>query len=55
MSERNNSFDIIRHVAAYMVLFSHHFRLSGDHEPVFFNGIVMVRSQLQFSFVYLVS
>ncbi|EET0018722.1 TPA: acyltransferase family protein [Escherichia coli] len=35
MSERNNSFDIIRHVAAYMVLFSHHFRLSGDHEPVF--------------------
>ncbi|TNV19021.1 acyltransferase [Buttiauxella sp. B2] len=35
MNERNNSFDLIRHVAAYMVLFSHHFILSGLHEPIF--------------------
>lgn len=37
MTERNNSFDIIRHGAAYMVLFSHHYALSGMAEPVFFN------------------
>lgn len=35
MKDRSNSFDIIRHFAAYMVLFSHHFRLSGHHEPIF--------------------
>jgi peptidoglycan/LPS O-acetylase OafA/YrhL len=35
MNERNNSFDIIRHIAAYMVLISHHFILSGLSEPVF--------------------
>ncbi|MFW9081857.1 acyltransferase family protein [Pseudomonas sp. P2757] len=30
---RNNSFDLIRHVAALMVLVSHHFVLSGFEEP----------------------
>lgn len=35
MEERNNSFDLIRHFAAYLVLFSHHFRLSGFDEPLF--------------------
>lgn len=30
---RNNSFDLIRHIAALMVLFSHHFVLSGLEEP----------------------
>lgn len=32
--ERNNCFDLIRHFAALMVLFSHHFALSGLSEPV---------------------
>lgn len=31
---RNNSFDLIRHIAALSVLFSHHFALSGFSEPV---------------------
>lgn len=35
MAERNNSFDIMRHVAAYTVLVSHHFVLSGLSEPLF--------------------
>lgn len=35
MAERNNSFDIMRHVAAYTVLISHHFVLSGQSEPLF--------------------
>ncbi len=30
---KNNSFDIARHFAALMVLFSHHHALSGLHEP----------------------
>lgn len=30
---RNNSFDLIRHMAALMVLVSHHFALSGLEEP----------------------
>ncbi|MGN4050269.1 acyltransferase family protein [Pseudomonas sp. SM4] len=30
---RNNSFDLIRHLAALMVLVSHHFALSGLEEP----------------------
>ena len=30
---RNNSFDLIRHIAAFMVLVSHHFALSGMDEP----------------------
>ncbi|WP_426618988.1 acyltransferase family protein [Pseudomonas rustica] len=30
---RNNSFDLIRHIAAFLVLFSHHFALSGLQEP----------------------
>lgn len=30
---RNNSFDLIRHFAALMVLVSHHFALSGQEEP----------------------
>ena len=30
---RNNSFDLIRHVAALLVLVSHHFALSGLQEP----------------------
>ncbi|TNV22131.1 acyltransferase [Buttiauxella sp. B2] len=34
--KRNNSFDFIRHIAAYMVLFSHQFALSGIQEPIFF-------------------
>lgn len=35
MIRRDNSFDIIRHIAAYMVLISHQFRLSGGSEPLF--------------------
>lgn len=34
MSERSNLFDIIRHVAALLVLVSHHFELSGRAEPL---------------------
>lgn len=34
MEERNNSFDVIRHFAAFLVLFSHQFRLSGFEEPL---------------------
>jgi peptidoglycan/LPS O-acetylase OafA/YrhL len=30
---RDNSFDVIRHVCALLVLFSHHFVLSGREEP----------------------
>lgn len=33
MQGRNNSFDLIRHFAAYLVLFSHHFALSKLTEP----------------------
>lgn len=33
MQDRHNSFDIIRHFAAYLVLYSHHFALSGLAEP----------------------
>lgn len=33
MLTRNNSFDLIRHIAALMVLVSHHFVLSGKAEP----------------------
>lgn len=33
----SNSFDIIRHVAAFMVLFSHQYALSGMKEPMFFS------------------
>lgn len=33
MPTRNNSFDLIRHIAALMVLVSHHFVLSGKAEP----------------------
>lgn len=36
MNERKNAFDLIRHFAAYMVLFSHNFALSGLPEPIFF-------------------
>lgn len=35
MRSRNNSFDLIRHFAAVLVLFSHHFALSGLAEPTF--------------------
>jgi len=35
MKFRNNSFDLIRHFAAFLVLFSHHFALSGRPEPIF--------------------
>lgn len=31
---RNNSFDLIRHLAALMVLVSHHYVLAGMNEPV---------------------
>ncbi|MCC3704543.1 acyltransferase [Rouxiella badensis] len=31
----NNCFDIIRHLAAIMVIYSHHFALSGQDEPTF--------------------
>lgn len=33
MVNRNNSFDLIRHIAALAVLISHHYILSGLHEP----------------------
>lgn len=33
MHGRDNSFDVIRHVCALLVLFSHHFVLSGREEP----------------------
>lgn len=33
-SRDNNCFDILRHFAAYLVLFSHHFALSGMKEPM---------------------
>ena len=33
MSTRDNSFDLIRHFAAFLVLFSHHYALSGLPEP----------------------
>jgi peptidoglycan/LPS O-acetylase OafA/YrhL len=33
MPSRNNAFDLIRHIAALMVLVSHHFVLSGKTEP----------------------
>jgi len=33
IKERENSFDLIRHFAAFLVLFSHHFPLSGRPEP----------------------
>ena len=33
MLNRHNSFDLIRHIAALMVLVSHHFALSGQAEP----------------------
>ncbi|MFK3725698.1 acyltransferase family protein [Pseudomonas monteilii] len=36
MQSRNNSFDLIRHIAAMAVLVSHHFVLSGQSEPTFF-------------------
>ena len=35
MSNRDNIFDLIRHAAACLVLFSHHFALSGYAEPIF--------------------
>jgi len=35
MLSRNNAFDLIRHIAALMVLISHHFVLSGKTEPAF--------------------
>ncbi|KTC85385.1 MULTISPECIES: acyltransferase family protein [Legionella] len=35
MGSRNNSFDLIRHFAALLVLFSHHFALSNLAEPTF--------------------
>lgn len=35
MNSRNNSFDLIRHFAAVLVLFSHHFALSKLPEPIF--------------------
>lgn len=35
MENRNNSFDIIRLIAAFMVLYSHQFSLSGLQEPIF--------------------
>jgi peptidoglycan/LPS O-acetylase OafA/YrhL len=34
MHGRDNSFDLIRHFAALLVLFSHHFALSGLKEPI---------------------
>ncbi|HDR2537679.1 TPA: acyltransferase [Enterobacter ludwigii] len=34
MSYRNNSFNFIRHFAAFMVLFSHNFALNGLSEPI---------------------
>lgn len=37
MKDRNNSFDILRHLAAFMVLFSHQFALSGLPEPILLN------------------
>ncbi|ATA24697.1 acyltransferase [Brenneria goodwinii] len=33
--KHDNSFDIIRHIAAIMVIYSHHFALSGMKEPSF--------------------
>lgn len=33
MNGRENSFDLIRHFAAFLVLFSHHYPLSGLQEP----------------------
>jgi peptidoglycan/LPS O-acetylase OafA/YrhL len=33
MTDRKNSFDLIRHLAAFLVLYSHHFPLSGLPEP----------------------
>lgn len=36
MQNRDNSFDLIRHIAALAVLVSHHFVLSGKGEPTFF-------------------
>ncbi|WP_058534413.1 acyltransferase family protein [Legionella saoudiensis] len=35
MNDRQNSFDVLRHFAALLVLFSHHFALSGRHVPKF--------------------
>ncbi|WP_439412776.1 acyltransferase family protein [Enterobacter ludwigii] len=35
MKERNNSFDLVRHIAAFMVLFSHQYALSGIQEPIY--------------------
>lgn len=35
MKRSDNSFDLIRHFAAILVLFSHHFALSGQREPIF--------------------
>ena len=35
MKDRQNSFDIIRHAAAFLVLYSHHYALSGRPEPTF--------------------
>lgn len=34
----SNCFDLLRHAAAYMVLFSHHFALSGFSEPKIFDS-----------------
>lgn len=37
MGSRNNSFDLIRHFAALLVLYSHHYSLTGSKEPLFFH------------------
>lgn len=35
MNTKTNCFDLLRHFAAFLVLYSHHFALSGLSEPVF--------------------
>lgn len=35
--QRSNSFDLVRHIAAFMVLISHHYALRGEKEPTFFS------------------
>ena len=47
IKDRENSFDLIRHFAAFLVLFSHHFPISGLPEP-------SVRSWDTFGFVAVV-
>lgn len=34
LAHNNNSFNLIRHLAAFLVLFSHNFALNGLNEPI---------------------